>query len=187
MKSLLPILVLLTFLPLFNGCKHSAVLIVKGYRIEDPSSMTSNLDVWFCKSDADKIFSTWAELDGRQLICRIMNCSSHEIVIRRVWGGFPRVIRYKNYSGEVRTWQSGWLGDCDMGNFYMLTPQESTEVLEQTSYAEFTIKIPDDCAVLIGVSVNVEYLTWEEFTKATSIYEAFRQFTSHRDYVHITL
>lgn len=55
MKSLLPILVLLTFLPLFNGCKHSAVLIVKGYRIEEPSSMTSNLDVWFCKSDADKI------------------------------------------------------------------------------------------------------------------------------------
>ncbi len=187
MKSLLTILLLSNLLPLFIGCKHSTALIVKGCRIEDPSSMTSNLDMWFCKSDADKIFSTWAELNGRLLICRIMNCSSHEIVIRRVWGGFPRVIRYKNYSGRVKTWQSGWTGDCDMGDFYMLTPQKLTKVLERTSYAEFTIKIPDDCAVLMGVSVNVEYLTWEDFTKATSIYEALRKFTSHRDYVHITL
>ena len=186
MKSPLSILLLLILLPLFNGCKH-VVLVEKGYRIVNPSSVTDSLDMWFCESDADKIFSTWAELDGRQRICRIMNRSPHEIVIRRVWGGFPRVIRYKNYFGEVKTWQSGWFSDCDMGNFYMLTPQGSTEVIERTSYVEFTIKIPDDCAVLMGVSVNVEYLTWEEFTKATSIYEAFRQFTSHSDYVHITL
>ena len=69
MKSLLTILLLSNLLPLFTGCKHSTALIVKGCRIEDPSSMTSNLDMWFCKSDADKIFSTWAELNGRLLIC----------------------------------------------------------------------------------------------------------------------
>jgi len=183
LRHVMPLLAILFFL---NGCKHD-VFVEKGYRIVNPSSVTDSLDVWFCKSDADKIFSTWSELNGRRLICKIINCSSHEIVIRRLWGGFPCAIRYKNYSGEVRTWQSGWSSDCDMGNFYMLTPQESMDVLERTSYAEFTVKIPDDCAILMGVTVNVEYLTWEEFTKATSIYEAFRQFISHGDYVHLTL
>ena len=186
MKRLKPVMPLLAILLFLNGCKH-AVLVEKGYWIANSSSVTDSLDVWFCKSDADKTFSTWSEINGRKLICRIINCSSRDIVIRRVWGGFPRVIRYKDYSGEVKTWQSGWLSDCDMGDFYMLTPQVSTEGLQRASYAEFTIKIPDDCAVLMGVSVNVEYLTWEEFTNTTSICEAFRQFISHSDYVHITL
>ena len=69
----------------------------------------------------------------------------------------------------------------------MLTPQESKEVLERSSYAEFTVKIPDDCAVLLAVSVNVEYLTWEDFTRATDSADLFRKFNSHRDYVSITL
>ena len=188
MKCLNSILFTLSFLLLFgNGCKLRSVSMEKGYRITKPLSMTSSTDVWFCKSDADSYFYTWSELNGRELICRIINRTHRDVVIRQVWGGFPRAIRYKDCSGNVKTWLSSWLVDDCMGNFYMLTPQESKEVLERSSYAEFTVKIPDDCAVLLAVSVNVEYLTWEDFTRATDSADLFRKFNSHRDYVSITL
>ena len=103
------------------------------------------------------------------------------------YGEDSPAIRYKDCSGNVKTWLSSWLVDDCMGNFYMLTPQESKEVLERSSHAEFTVKIPDDCAVLLAVSVNVEYLTWEDFTRATDSADLFRKFNSHRDYVSITL
>lgn len=188
MKHLSFALFILTLLLVSSsGCKQRSVSIEKGYQISDPLSMTSSSDVWFCKGYADRFFCTWSELNGRELTCRIINRSHRDVVIRRVWGGFPRAIRYKDYLGNVKTWQSGWLVDDSMGNFYMLTPQESKRLLERSSYAEFTVRIPDDCAALLAVSVNIEYLIWEDFVSSADSTDLFRKFNSHRDYVSIAL
>ena len=80
MKCLNSILFTLSFLLLFgNGCKLRSVSMEKGYRITNPLSMTSSTDVWFCKSDADSYFYTWSELNGRELICRIINRTYGEV------------------------------------------------------------------------------------------------------------
>ncbi len=138
---------------------------------------------WMDESLITKDIRCRGELHNDKVLCDIVNVSDHDLIVNRGVNGFSYLVKYQTKAGKVLFQERLTPIEWRFEHIEILGPLKLPELcIASWASTSFAIKLPSDCARLLGVIIRVAYTSYAKMgqcNNAIDLRNIFDQNTRH--------
>ncbi len=143
------------------------------------------IDEWYNNERMKKYFRCRGRLCDDTIECDIVNMYSGSIAVYKGAFGFQYVIEYRTETNEYEYFLNHRAIEFHFENIEILEPRPQREEVYITccDASHVSIKLPRNCAKIIGAAIKIEFVTFEELKKCDNGQDLSKAFENNAGYV----